>query len=66
MGHFDAHREINVKMTKCRRNVHTPAREVVARYPHGHASKLATVAAPHLAQRGTSLASDTARMCLVS
>ena len=30
-------------------------REVVVRYPHGHVSKLTTVAAPHLTQRGTLL-----------
>ena len=30
---------------------HVYVREVVARYPHGHVSKLTTVAAPHLAQR---------------
>ena len=52
MGHFDGSREYNVKTTKCRPNVHHPSRGVVARYPHGHRSKLLLMAAPHLAQRG--------------
>ena len=48
MAHFRPGLRFIVKMTKCRLDVHTHVREGSVRYPHGHASQLATVAAPHL------------------
>ena len=43
MGHFDAYRDIIVKMTKCRTDVHTMTRRGRSDTPTGNRSKLLLV-----------------------
>ena len=52
MGLFWPRADFIVKMMKCRQNVHTRSREVVADTPTDHASKLAPVVGSSSAQRG--------------